>query len=179
MKELLTLLVGCALANNIVLTKSFGLTNSVNAVNNKKVLNTALYVGIVLVVSSLICWPVNQFVIAKFNLAYLENLVYVAVIVVVSAVVAVTLKSCKKMFVLTVFNSAILATCLLNVTNGYTFVQTIFATVGTVLALLVAMYLYNGAIYRVKQQEVVKSFRGLPIQLLTVAIVALAVLAFK
>ncbi|MGN1399329.1 MAG: hypothetical protein ACI4WG_04975 [Erysipelotrichaceae bacterium] len=179
MSDLLTLLVGCALANNLVLTKGFGSVNSVSSVDNKKILKTGLFIALVMVVSAVICWPLQQYLIAKFNLTYLQNLIYVAVIVAVSAVCTVSLKRCKRTFILTVFNSALLACCLLNATNGYTFVEMLFATVGTALGLLLAMYLYNGAISRVKQNFVVDCFKGLPIKVLTLAIVVLAVMAFK
>ena len=72
MSELLTLLVGCALANNIVLTKGFSSVNCLS-VDSKKILRTGLFIGLVMVVSSVICFPLQQYVIAKFNLSYLQN----------------------------------------------------------------------------------------------------------
>lgn len=178
MSELLTLLVGCALANNIVLTKGFSSVNCLS-VDSKKILRTGLFIGLVMVVSSVICFPLQQYVIAKFNLSYLQNLIYVAIIVAVSAICTVALKRCKRTFILTVFNSALLACCLLNTANAYTFVEMLFATVGTALGLLVSMYLYNGAISRVREDAVVGCFKGLPIKVLTLAIVVLSIMAFK
>ena len=68
---------------------------------------------------------------------------------------------------------------MLNTANAYTFVEMLFATVGTALGLLVSMYLYNGAISRVREDAVVGCFKGLPIKVLTLAIVVLSIMAFK
>ncbi|MDO4377768.1 MAG: hypothetical protein Q4C64_01285 [Erysipelotrichia bacterium] len=177
MKELFTLLIGSALVNNVVLTKACGLTNAIDSSNNKKILNDGIYTGIVMLLSAVICWALQLYVIDKLSIGYLQTLIYVLINVAVAYLFKGLLKKNCVEFMLAALNSAVLLVCLNNV--SYTFGQMVFATVGSALGLLVAMYLYAGAVHKINNNHILKSFRGLPIQILAMAIVTLAVFAFK
>lgn len=177
MKDLFTLLIGSALVNNVVLTKACGLTNEIDSANNKKILNDGIYTGIVMLISAVICWGLQLLLIDKFSLGYLKTLVFVLVNVIVAYLFKGILKKNCAEFVLASLNSAILMVCLTN--GSYTFAEMLSASLGSAVGLLVAMYLYAGAVHKINDNHILKSFRGWPIHILAMAIVTLAVFAFK
>ncbi len=179
MKDLFTLLIGSALVNNVVLTKAGALTNCIDASNNKKILNTGIYTGVTMLVSSIILWALQIYVLDKFSLNFLQTLVYVLVNALVAYLLKVILKKNCTEFILTTLNSAIIMVCLNNASNGYSFVEMLFSTIGSCIGLTIAMYLYAGATAKINDKHILKSFSGLPIQILAMAIVSLAIYAFK
>ena len=63
---------------------------------------------------------------------------------------------------------------ILNIDNGYNFMESIVCAAGAGIGFLVAMVLFSGVRSRVAEAEPPKSFEGLPITLVSAAIVSLS-----
>jgi len=128
-----------------------------------------------MVLTTLIAWPVQNFVMAPFGLEYFQTLLFVLVILAVVYCLKALVKK-DICFPLIVLNSAVLGVTLQNISA--TFVQALVGALGAGLGLMVAMLLFAGARGKVNDKYVPASLRGLPVDLMTAAILAMAVMAF-
>ena len=67
---------------------------------------------------------------------------------------------------------------MLNIDNGYEFVESIVCAAGAGLGFLVAMVLFSGVRRKVEQAITPKCFEGLPITLVAAAVTSLSFMGF-
>ena len=82
-------------------------------------------------------------------------------------------------FPLVALNSAVLGLAVNNITEGYTYVEALFAALGAGLGFVLAMVLFAGVKSKINERYVPKAFRGLPVMLIAASIISLAFYAFK
>ncbi|MGN1110704.1 MAG: Rnf-Nqr domain containing protein, partial [Oscillospiraceae bacterium] len=75
-------------------------------------------------------------------------------------------------------NCAVLGVTLLNLENGYTFLESIVCALGGGLGFLVAMLIFSGVRGRLEKCNVPKAFQGVPITLVAASIVSLSFVGF-
>jgi len=75
-------------------------------------------------------------------------------------------------------NCAVLGVTLLNIEEGYTFVQSMFNALGGGIGFLLAMVMFAGVRGRLESGIFPKSFEGAPITLIAASIVALSFMGF-
>lgn len=178
------ILLSGILLNNCALQSYLGITTLLGCSNNtKKAAIMGGAVTVVMVLSGAAAWAVNQFVLAAFGMEYLQVLVFVAIILAVSCLVGAVAKTAVKRplgvwFPLIVLNSAVLGVTVNNAAAGYTFVEAVVAALASGLGFLLAVVVFSGICTRIEEQYVPRAFRGLPVQLLTASIIALALYAF-
>ncbi len=180
MDAIFTIFLGGVLLNNYALMHFLGISTVLgNERPVKKTCCLGLSITAVMVLATLVTWPLQTFVLAPFGLEYLQTLVNVAVILAVTALVsALCKKNCKTWFTLLAVNSAVLGVTINAAAEGYTFVQALVYALSVGLGFLLAMVVFCGIRSKIEEQYVPKAFRGLPIQLMTAAILALALFAF-
>lgn len=180
MDAIFTVFLGGVLLNNYALMHFLGISTVLsNERPVKKTCCLGLSITAVMVLATLITWPLQTYVLAPFGLEYLQILVNVAVILAIAAIIsAVCKKNCKTWFVLLAVNSAVLGVTLNAVAEGFTFVQALVYALAVGLGFLLAMVAFSGIRSKIVEQNVPKAFRGLPIQLMAAAIMALALFAF-
>ena len=177
MKELILLLIGSVVMNNCVLQGYLGVTAAMgNAKCPCKCIKLGLSVTTVMVLTTLITWPVQNFVLAPFGLEYLRTLLFVLVILALVYALKAFVKLDGVCFPLIALNGAVLGVALQNVSAS--FVQALVAALGAGLGLMVAMLLFAGVREKLQERYMPAAFRGLPADLMVGAILAMAVMAF-
>ena len=183
-KTFFALMLGGVLLNNCALQSFMGISTLLGASSNAKKAG-ALGVGVtvVMTVSGFLTWLVNDALLAPMGLQYMQTLVFTAVILAVAYAVGAAAKCVVKkplgiLFPLTALNSAVLGVSVTNITEGYTLMQTLVASLSFGLGFLLAMLVFSGVASRIEDQYVPKAFRGLPIRVMAASIVALALYAF-
>ena len=177
MKDLILLLIGSVVMNNCLLQGYLGVTFAMgNAKCPCKCIKLGLSVTAVMVLTTLIAWPVQNFVLAPFGLEYLRTLLFVLVILALVYGMTAVVKLDGVCFPLIALNSAVLGVALQNISATY--VQALVAALGSGLGLMVAMLLFAGVRQRVSDKNMPKALRGLPADLMIGAILAMAVMAF-
>lgn len=175
MKEIIILILGCVLVNNYALSAYLGLTPMLGfARKGEKILGLGLAVTLVTVLSALILWLLRGVLPAALQL-----LAAVAVILVL--VYLLQLVCGRKLgvwFPIIALNSAVLGLAL-NILEAESFVTVLFTALGAGLGFLLGLFLLSGVQTKLEEDQVPKAFRGLPIQILAAAIVALALTAFN
>ncbi len=75
-------------------------------------------------------------------------------------------------------NCTILGVTILNIDNGYNFIESIVCAAGAGIGFLVAMVLFSGVRRKVEAAKPPKCFEGLPITLVAAAMTSLSFMGF-
>ena len=188
MKELLLILIGAALVNNVVLSQFLGLCPFLGV---SKRTETAAGMGaavlFVITIASAITSLIYTGILEKLGLEYLQTIVFILVIAALVQLVEMVLK--KKMpslynslgvyLPLITTNCAVLGVALKNVQNGYGLVESIVYGIGISIGFFIAIVIMAGIRERIEFNEISKSFKGMPIVLVTAGLMSIAFIGFS
>ena len=188
MPSLLTVLLAGILTNNYVLAKTTGICPFLGV--SKKFQQAAgmgVAVIFVMLCATAATWPIYTYLLKKFDLVYLQTIVFILVIAALVQFVEIVLKkfmpplykSLGVYLPLITTNCAVLGIANENISKGYNFVTSMVSSLGVGLGFLLAMVLFAGVRSRIENCPAPKSFRGIPITLVAAAIVAMAFYGFK
>ena len=177
---ILGMILAGILSNNYPLIECLG-TGAVleNERSNKRSVVLGLLTTVIMLVSTLITWPINKFLLA--NASYLQTLVFVCVVLVVVEVFHLidhntVNKFCRVDFTKFAINGAVLGLCIHN--THLEFLPALITTVGVGLGFTLVLTVFSALEFRIDYDAVPYSFRGLPIHLLTAGMIVLALLCF-
>ena len=157
---------------------------------SKKV-DTAVGMGIavtfVMGLASAVCYAVNEFVLVRFGLEYMQTVTFILVIASLVQFVEMFLqKSMPSLYTalgvylpLITTNCAVLGVVLLNVQNNYNFISSVVYGITGGLGFLLAIVLFASIRERLVFADYPKAFEGFPIALVTAGLMALAFMGFS
>lgn len=179
-KIILGILLAGIFSNNYALVHFLG-TGAVieNERSNKKSLLLGAGVTAVMVLSTLICWPIDQYLLKDYT--YFRTMAFVIIILLVVEVLHLILKNnlevfCEVDFIKFAINGAVLGLCIHNTEFGLLEAVITAAAVG--IGFTIVMTVFGALRQRIDEEAVPASFRGLPISLLCAGMIALALLCF-
>ena len=184
--SLAAILVTAIFTQNFILSKFLGICPFLGV---SKKINTAtgmsLAVIFVMVLSTAVTYPINLLLKAN-DMEYLKTIVFILVIAALVQLVEIVLKkyipslynSLGIYLPLITTNCAVLGVVLLNIDNGYNFIQSMFNSLGAGLGFLLAMVMFAGVRERLESCKVPKFLEGLPITLVAASLVSLSFLGF-
>lgn len=188
MKEILAIMLMVILTNNFVLAKFLGICPFLGV---SKKTSSAVGMGIavtfVMVLATAATWPIQQ-VLNSHGIGYLQTIVFILVIASLVQLVEMTLKKYMPPLykALGVFlplittNCAVLGVCILNIDEGYNYIQALFCSLGAGIGFLLAMVLFAGLREKMETNKgIPECFQGVPITLVTAAILSMAFMAFS
>ena len=194
LKEIIIMIMTSVLVNNYVLTKFLGICPFLGV---SKKTNQAFGMGVavilVMVMATLVTWPIQMFLLEKFDLAYLQTIVFILVIAALVQLVEMFLKkaipslhaSLGIYLPLITTNCAVLGVCKNSLTeemvlvNGNpSFLYAVIYAFASGLGFLLAMVLFSGVRERLASSKPPKAFEGTPITLIAASIVSLAFFGF-
>ena len=186
-KTLVIILMSSVLVNNYVLSRFLGICPFLGV---SKKLNQATGMGIsvifVMLVATMVTWPIQHYVLDKVGLGYLQTVVFILVIASLVQFIEIVLKkyipslhkSLGVYLPLITTNCAVLGVTINNITDGYNFLESMISSLGVGLGFLLAMVLFAGVRSRIENCPSPKCFKGVPITLIAASIVALAFFGF-
>ena len=186
--SLLSIALGAVLVNNFVLSQFLGICPFMGV--SKKV-DTALGMGMAVIfvmgVASAVTWPINNFILQKYDLGFLQTVTFILVIASLVQFVEMFLqKSVPALYeALGVFlplittNCAVLGVVLQNAQKNYTFAESLTYGIGGGIGFLVAIVLFASVRERMEFGKCPKSFEGFPIALVAASLIALAFMGFS
>ncbi len=184
--KLASIFFSMILVNNYVLVKFLGICPFLGV---SKKLDSAFgmscAVVFVMVLATSVTWPLQQLLDAN-GLGYLQTIVFILVIAVLVQLVEIILKkympplysSLGVYLPLITTNCAVLGVTILNIDNGYNFIESIVCAAGAGFGFMLAMVLFSGVRKRVEEANPPKCFEGLPITLVAAAITSLSFMGF-
>ncbi len=195
MKELIAIVMAAILVNNYVLAQFLGICPFLGV--SKKLDQAAgmsVAVIFVMLLATAVTYPIQFFVLNPNGLGYLQTIVFILVIAALVQLVEIILKkyipalhaSLGVYLPLITTNCAVLGVCISNVDNYMTatggfgggFVQAMFNSLGSGLGFLLAMVLFSGVRSKVDKCKCPECFKGMPITLISAAIVSVSFMGF-
>jgi electron transport complex protein RnfA len=188
MQEMMLLIVGAALVNNVVLARFLGLCSFMGVTTK---LDTAIGMGMattfVITVSAMGDWAIETFLLVPFDLGYLRTVTFILVI---AAAVQFTEMVVRKVspalfqmlgiyLPLITTNCAVLGVALLLVDGHYGLVRSTVFAFASSLGYSLVMVVFAGLRERVALAEVPVLFAGPPIGFITAGLLALAFMGFS
>ena len=175
------------LVDNYVLSKFLGICPFLGV--SKKLdsaVGMSLAVTFVMVMATAATWPIYMLILDPNDMGYLQTIVFILVI----AILVQLLESFLKKFIPSLYaalgvylplittNCAILGVTILNIDNGYNFVESIVCAAGAGIGFLLAMVLFSGVRRKVEAAKPPKCFEGLPITLVAAAMTSMSFMGF-
>lgn len=182
------IILSMVLVNNYPLAQFLGICPFLGV---SKELDSAKGMGIavtfVMVLATAATWPIMQ-LLNKFEIGYLQTIVFILVIAALVQLVEMFMKksmpalykSLGVFLPLITTNCAVLGVCISVIDNGYNYIEALVCAFGAGIGFLVAMIIFAGVRSKlVDQSRMPESFRGVPITLITAAILSLSFMGFQ
>ena len=175
------------LVNNFVMSRFLGICPFLGV---SKKIETAFGMGIavtfVMALASAATYLVYHYLLVP-DFVYLYNIAFILVIATLVQFVEMFLKKSSPSLYqalgvylpLITTNCAVLGVTVLNVTENYNLLDSVVNGIGGALGFTVAIVLFAGIRERLEHNEILKSFRGFPIALLTAGLMSIAFLGFQ
>ena len=186
-KSLIVILLSSVLVNNYVLNRFLGICPFLGV---SKKLNQAVGMGVavifVMLVATLVTWPIQYYVLDANGLGYMQNIVFILVIAALVQFTEIVLKkyipslhkSLGVYLPLITTNCAVLGVTINNINDGYSFIESIMSSLGCGLGFLLAMVLFSGMRSKIEESEIPAPLRGLPVTLIAASFISLAFFGF-
>lgn len=187
MKELILILIGSALVNNVVLSQFLGLCPFLGVSKKTK---TAASMGaaviFVIMIASAVTYAVHYMVLVPLGMEYMQTIVFILVIAALVQMIEMMLKKVSPAIYsalgvylpLITTNCAVLGVAITNIQNGSTFGESMMNSLGTSLGFLIAIVIMAGIRERLEGNDIPKAFQGMPIVLITSGLMAIAFCGF-
>ena len=186
--KLLSITLGAILANNFIFSQFLGCCPFLGV--SKKV-DTAVGMGVavtfVMGLASALCFVVNKYILIPLDLAYMQTVAFILVIASLVQFIEMFLqKAMPALYTalgvylpLITTNCAVLGVVLLNVQNGYNFIESVVYGITGGLGFLLAIVLFASIRERLVFADYPKCWDGFPIALITAGLMALAFMGFS
>ena len=195
--EYFLIIISAIFVNNIVLAQFLGICPFIG-VSNK--LSTAsgmsMAVCFVITLATLVTWLINQCLLVPFKLEFLQTIAFILVIAALVQMVEIVLKKVSPSLyqALGIFlplittNCAVLGVAMTVVTKEFTFGgeahllnlgESLVYAFATSLGYGLAMVIFAGIREHLSLSDVPKAFKGVPIALVSVGILAMAFMGFS
>ena len=189
LKDLIYIILVGVFANNYVLQQTTGICPFLGV---SKKFDQAAGMGaaviFVMLCATAVTWPIQKLVLEKFNLEYLQTIVFILVIAALVQFVEIVLKkfipalykSLGVYLPLITTNCAVLGIAIDNFSYDYVqnFTHAMFSSLGVGIGFLFAMVLFAGVRSKVDNCDAPKAIKGLPATLIAASIVSLAFYGF-
>ena len=188
MKELLIIIIGSALVNNVVLSQFLGLCPFFGV---SKKIETAGGMGaaviFVITLSSFVTSIIYKAILVPTNLEYLQTIVFILIIAALVQFVEMFLKKCMPSLYqalgvylpLITTNCAVLGVAIINVQKDYNILDSTVNGFATAVGFTISIVLMAGIREKIQYNDIPKAFQGFPIVLLTAGLMAIAFFGFS
>ena len=187
-KELLVILIGSSLVSNVVLSQFLGLCPFLGV--SKKVKTAGgmgLAVIFVITLASAVAGVINRFVLIRFNIRYLDTIVFILVIAALVQFVEMFLRNAVPSLYealgvylpLITTNCAVLGVAINNEQAEYGIMTGIVNGFATAVGFTIAIVILAGIREKTQYNDIPESFKGMPVVLLTAGLMAIAFVGFS
>lgn len=186
-KDLLIILISSSLVSNVVLSQFLGLCPFLGV---SKKINTAAGMGgaviFVITLSSAVTGCIYKFLLVPFHMEYMQTIVFILVIAALVQFVEMFLKKFVKglykalgvYLPLITTNCAVLGVALTNVSKEYGILAGTVNGFATALGFTISIVILAGIREKTEHNEVLPSFKGMPMVLVTAGLMAIAFCGF-
>ena len=182
------IIIGAIFVNNVVLAQFLGICPFLG-VSSK--VDTSLGMGaavtFVMALASIVAWSIQEFILVPLHIEYMQTIVFILVIAALVQMVEIVLKKVSPSLyqALGIFlplittNCAVLGVAITMIQKEYTLLQSFAFSVSTAIGFAIALVLFAGIRERLELDDMPKAMQGIPIALITAAILAMAFMGFS
>lgn len=188
MTEIILIVIGTVLVNNLVLVRFLGLCPFMGVSRNlSAATGMSLATAFVLTLSSAASHVLNTWVLVPLDLGYLRTILFILVIAASVQFTEIMVRRISPVLheVLGIYipliatNCAVLGVALLNVNEANNFVESIFFGFGAAAGFGLVLVLFAAIRERIEAADVPLPFRGAAIALTTAGLMSLAFMGFS
>ncbi|MBQ8026457.1 MAG: RnfABCDGE type electron transport complex subunit A [Oscillospiraceae bacterium] len=187
-KSLIIIVMSGILVNNYTLRQFLGICPFLGVSKElKNATGMSIAVIFVMLLATAVTWPIQTHLLTPNGMGYLQTVVFILVIAaLVQLVETIIIKYMPPLYnalgvylPLITTNCAVLGVTIANIDKQYTFVQALFNAFGSGVGFMLAMVLFSGVRGQTESSEPPESFKGLPITLVSAAILSLSFFGFN
>lgn len=184
----ISIFITAVFVNNIILSQFLGICPFLGV---SKKIDSALGMGVavtfVMLISTIVTYLLQTYLLEPFQLGYMQTIVYILVIAALVQMLEIVLKKVSPALyqALGVFlplittNCAILGVAILVIQKEFTLVESSVYAVSTAIGFTLALTIFAGIREQLTLSEVPKAMQGIPIALITAGLLALAFMGFS
>ena len=185
---LVVIMMSAVLVNNYVLRQFLGICPFLGVSKDlKNATGMSIAVIFVMLLATAVTWPIQMYLLNSNGLGFLQTIVFILVIAALVQLVEIVLKkyipalytALGVYLPLITTNCAVLGVTIANIGKGYTFMESMVNALGSGLGFFLAMVIFSGVRGQVESSDPPESFAGLPITLISAAIISLAFFGFN
>lgn len=181
-------IVSGMLIDNVVLSRFYGICPFLGV---SKKLNSAVGMGLavvfVIVLSAVICWPIYTYILVPAGVPFLDTITYILVIACLVQLVGLFIKkyspslykSLGVYLPLITTNCAVLGVVQSNSDQQLDFLMSLANAIGTSVGFMLIIIVFSAIRLRFESNNSAKAFKGLPVALMTAALMAIAFMGLK
>ena len=173
--------------NNYLMVQFLGICPFLGV--SKKVdtsIGMGLAVTFVMALASAATWAIQEFVLNRFHLEYLQTIAFILVIAALVQFVEMVIKKISPSLYqalgvylpLITTNCAVLGCAIVNIQNSYNIIESVVNGVAGALGFTLSIVLFAGIRERLETSNIPKCLEGFPISLISAGIMSLAFLGF-
>jgi electron transport complex protein RnfA len=140
-----------------------------------------------MLLATAVTWPIQKYLLDKNGLQFLQIIVFILVIAALVQFVEIVLKryipalhaALGIYLPLITVNCALLGVTILNINKGYSFIESMVNSFGGGFGYLLAMVIFCGIREQTENADPPESFRGMPLTLISAAILSFSFFGFK
>ncbi len=176
------------LVNNYTLRQFLGICPFLGVSKElKNATGMSVAVIFVMLLATAVTWPIQTYLLTPNGMGYLQTVVFILVIAALVQLVETIIKkylpplytALGVYLPLITTNCAVLGVTIANIDKSYGFAASLFNALGSGLGFFLAMVLFSGVRAHTENSEPPKSFEGLPITLVSAAILSLSFFGFN
>ena len=181
-------IISSMLIDNVVLSRFYGICPFLGVSRKvKSSLGMGIAVVFVIVLATVICWPLYKFVLVPAGIPFMDTVAYILIIASLVQLVGLFIKKFSPSLYkslgiylpLITTNCAVLGVVQGNTDQGLTFLNSLANGVGTSVGFLLIIVVFSCIRARLETANVPKAFKGLPIALIVAAIMAIAFMGLQ
>lgn len=182
------IIIGSIFVNNVVLAQFLGICPFLGVSSKVETsLGMGAAVTFVMALSSVVVWLIQTCILVPLGIEYMQTIVFILVIAALVQMVEIILKKVSPSLyqALGIFlplittNCAVLGVAILMIQKEFNLLQSVVYSTSTAIGFALALVIFAGLRERLEFEEVPKAFRGVPIALITAALLAMAFMGFS
>ena len=181
-------IISSMLIDNVVLSRFYGICPFLGVSRKvKSSLGMGVAVVFVIVLATVICWPLYNYVLVPAGIPFMDTVAYILVIASLVQLVGLFIKKYSPTLYkslgiylpLITTNCAVLGVAQGHTDQGLSFLSSLANGIGTSIGFLLIIVVFSCIRVRLESSNVPKAFKGLPIALIVAAIMAIAFMGLQ
>lgn len=182
------IIIGAIFVNNVVLAQFLGICPFLGVSSKVETsMGMGAAVTFVMGLTAIVAWSIQTYILVPLHIEYMQTIVFILVIAALVQMVEIVLKKVSPSLyqALGIFlplittNCAVLGVAILMIQKEFNLLQSFAYSVSTALGFALALVIFAGIRERLELDEVPSAMKGIPIALITAAILAMAFMGFS